>query len=169
MTPLASRPWVAQCRLDTPLGPMTAAATAHGLGGLWFDGQAHHPGPLEAPMRAELAVLRHTAEALGRYFAAPGRAQLDLPPLDLGGTPLQQAVWQALLTIPPGRTRRYGELAAALGRPTAARAIGAAVGRNPISVLVPCHRVVGADGALTGYAGGLERKRQLLGAESSPS
>ena len=169
MTTLASRPWVAQCRLDTPLGPMTAAATARGLGGLWFDGQAHHPGPLTAPAQADLPVLRQTAEALHRYFASPARPLAALPPLDLGGTPLQQAVWQALLAIAPGQTRRYGELAAALGRPAAARAIGAAVGRNPVSVLVPCHRVVGAHGALTGYAGGLERKRHLLGAESTPS
>ena len=169
MTNLASRPWVAQCRLDTPLGPMTAAATAQGLGGLWFDGQAHHPGPLDAPVQADLPVLRHTAQVLNRYFASPARALLALPPLDLGGTPLQRAVWQALLSIAPGQTWRYGELAAALGRPAAARAVGAAVGRNPVSVLVPCHRVVGANGALTGYAGGLGRKRQLLGAESTPS
>lgn len=169
MSTLASRPWAAQCRLTTPLGPMTAATTACGLGGLWFDGQAHHPGPLDAPVQASHPVLRHTAEVLTAYFDSPRRVLPTLPPLDLGGTPLQQAVWQALLAIVPGQTRRYGELAAALGRPGAARAVGAAVGRNPVSVLVPCHRVVGAHGALTGYAGGLERKRRLLGAESTPS
>jgi methylated-DNA-[protein]-cysteine S-methyltransferase len=169
MTTLASRPWVAQCRLTTPLGPMSAAATARGLGGLWFDGQAHHPGPLAAPWQAHHPVLRHTAEVLAAYFECPGQVLAALPPLDLGGTPLQQAVWQALLSIAPGQTKRYGELAAALGRPAAARAVGAAVGRNPVSVLVPCHRVLGANGALTGYAGGLDRKRALLRAESIPS
>ena len=153
----------------SPLGPMTAAATALGLGGLWFDDQAHHPGQLAAPEQPAHPWLRQAGEALARYHAAPAAGGLPLPPLDLGGTPLQQAVWQALLAIAPGQTRRYGELAAALGRPAAARAIGAAVGRNPVSVLVPCHRVVGAHGALTGYAGGLERKRHLLGAESTPS
>jgi methylated-DNA-[protein]-cysteine S-methyltransferase len=168
-TPLSRRPWVAQARLDTPLGPMTAAATALGLGGLWFDGQAHHPGPLDTPLEPQHPVLRQAARALQAYFTAPQQAVGTLPPLDLGGTPLQQAVWLALLAIGPGQTRRYGELAAALGRPGAARAIGAAVGRNPVSVLVPCHRVLGAGGQLTGYAGGLDRKRALLGGESRPS
>lgn len=168
-TPLARRPWVAQARLDTPLGPMTAAATAQGLGGLWFDGQAHHPGPLDAPTLPEHPTLRQAARALQAYFARPQRTPSGLPALDLGGTPLQRAVWQALLAIDPGQTRRYGELAAALGRPGAARAIGAAVGRNPVSVLVPCHRVLGAGGQLTGYAGGLDRKQALLDGESRPS
>jgi methylated-DNA-[protein]-cysteine S-methyltransferase len=168
-TPLARRPWVAQARLDTPLGPMTAAATINGLGGLWFDDQAHHPGPLDAPILPDHPALRQAARALQAYFTAPRRALSGLPPLDLGGTPLQQAVWQALLAIGPGQTQRYGELAAALGRPRAARAIGAAVGRNPVSVLVPCHRVLGASGALTGYAGGLHRKQALLDGESRPS
>lgn len=87
-------------------------------------------------------------------------------PLDLGGTPFQQAVWQQLQRIPAGRTCSYGELAAAIGRPAAVRAVGAAVGRNPVSVLVPCHRVLGHGGALTGYAGGLPRKLALLAAEA---
>ena len=163
------RRWTAQARLDTPLGPMTAAVTAQGLGGLWFDGQAHHPGPIEAPLQPQHPWIRQTAEALAGYWAAPAAPLAALPPLDLGGTAWQRQVWQALLAIPPGATRRYGELATQLGRPAAARAVGAAVGRNPVSVLVPCHRVTGSQGALTGYAGGLPRKQALLDAESRPS
>lgn len=150
---------VAQARLATPLGPMTAAATAQGLAGLWFDGQAHHPGALTVLHEPGQPWLHAAQAALDAYFA--GR-KMALPPLDLHGTPFQRAVWQALLAIAPGRTPSYGALAQALQRPAAVRAVGAAVGRNPVSVLVPCHRVVGANGALTGYAGGLDRKRALL-------
>ena len=88
-------------------------------------------------------------------------------PLDAQGTPFQQAVWRALLAIPSGATTSYGALARALGSPTAVRAVGAAVGRNPLSVVVPCHRVLGADGSLTGYAGGLDRKTALLTLENA--
>ncbi len=153
---------VAQARLATPLGPMTAAATERGLAGLWFDGQAHHPGPIDAPTNPGHPVLRAAQAALDAYFSGRKTA---LPPLDLHGTDFQRAVWRALLAIAPGRTRSYGEVAAAAGRPAAVRAAGAAIGRNPVSVLVPCHRVLGAGGALTGYAGGLERKRALLARE----
>jgi methylated-DNA-[protein]-cysteine S-methyltransferase len=166
---MSIRHWTAQARINTPLGPMTAAVTALGLGGLWFDGQAHHPGPIDAPLQPRHPWILQAEKALTRYWAAPAAPLPDLPPLDLGGTPWQQAVWQALQDIPPGRTRRYGELAAQLGRPSAARAVGAAVGRNPVSVLVPCHRVTGHDGSLTGYAGGLPRKQALLDGESRPS
>jgi methylated-DNA-[protein]-cysteine S-methyltransferase len=109
-------------------------------------------------------VLQATAAWLDRYFQ--GHAPDQLPPLDAHiGTDFQRAVWQALRTIPPGATRSYGELASAIGRPKAQRAVGAAVGRNPWSVLVPCHRVLGQGGALTGYAGGLARKQALLALE----
>lgn len=165
----ASRRWAAQARIDTPLGPMTAAVTDQGLGGLWFDGQAHHPGPIEAPLQPQHPWIRQAEQVLARYWVAPAEPLPSLPPLDLGGTPWQQAVWQALQAIPPGCTRRYGELAEQLGRPSAARAVGAAVGRNPVSVLVPCHRVMGQGGSLTGYAGGLPRKQALLDGESRPS
>jgi len=101
---------------------------------------------------------------LQRYFAGT-LMSFDLP-LDLLGTPFQRSVWQALLRIPAGRTCSYGELAHAIGKPAAARAVGAAVGRNPVSLVVPCHRVLGAGGALTGYAGGVERKRALLELEA---
>ncbi|PZP30394.1 MAG: cysteine methyltransferase [Roseateles depolymerans] len=153
-----------QTRLPTPLGPLTAARSARGLSGLWFDGQKHHPGPLAVPVDGGGdAVFATTARALADYFA--GRAP-HLPPLDPLGTPFQQAVWAELLQLPSGASASYGHLAARLGRAGAARALGAAVGRNPISILIPCHRVVGADGALTGYAGGLARKQALLALES---
>lgn len=151
----------AQARIDTPLGPMTAAASKQGLGGLWFDGQTHHPGVLPLPVEPGQRWLRAAAKALAAYFER-GTWPSDLP-LDLrAGTPFQQAVWRVLLALPPGRTSTYGAIAEQAGRPAAVRAAGAAVGRNPVSVLVPCHRVLGRDGGLTGYAGGLARKRALL-------
>jgi methylated-DNA-[protein]-cysteine S-methyltransferase len=165
-------PIVAQARIDTPLGPLTAARTAGGLAGLWFDAQRHHPGAIDAPLlRADAdAVLAQTAALLADYFAGrPLPTELHGLPLAPQGTDFQQAVWRALRQIPSGQSRSYGELAAALGRNEGARAVGAAVGRNPISVLVPCHRVLGADGSLTGYAGGVERKQALLALERHPS
>ncbi len=154
----------AQARFDTPLGPVLLARTARGLAGLWFDGQRHHPGTLAAPLRVDDPLLRHAAELLQRYFAGEPVA-FDLP-LDLHGTPFQQSVWRALLQIPAGRTSSYGAIARGLGTPQAVRAVGAAIGRNPLSVIVPCHRVLGQDGSLTGYAGGLPRKRSLLALEA---
>lgn len=156
---------VAQCRIATPLGAMTLAATPAGLAGAWFDGQAHHPGPLAAAVDASHPWLQAAAAQLSAYFA-DGLRRFTLP-LDAAGTPFQQAVWRALGAIPAGATTDYGAIAAALGRPQAARAVGAAVGRNPLSIVVPCHRVLGRDGALTGYAGGLPRKRALLALESA--
>ncbi|HWH82591.1 MAG TPA: methylated-DNA--[protein]-cysteine S-methyltransferase [Burkholderiaceae bacterium] len=156
----------AQATVATPLGPLLLARTARGLAGAWFEGQKHHPGALDAPQRPNDALLREAAEQLHAYFA--GDADTFELALDLHGTPFQRAVWQALLAIPGGRTRSYGEVAAALGAASALRAVGAAVGRNPVSVIVPCHRVVGRDGSMTGYAGGIERKRALLALERVP-
>lgn len=167
MSWLQQRPWLAQTRFDTPLGPVTLAATAQGLGGLWFDGQAHHPGALNAPEQAGQRWLTQARDELQAYWHDGHGARFSVP-LDPGGTAFQQAVWQALRNIPAGGTDRYGEIAARLGRPAAARAVGAAVGRNPISIIVPCHRVLGHGGALTGYAGGLDRKRNLLRREGAP-
>ena len=150
----------AQATILTPLGRMLLARTAQGLAGVWFEGQKHHPAPLAAPDRPDDALLRRAAEQLQAYFNGDALA-FDVP-LDLQGTPFQRSVWQALLAIPAGETRSYGALAKALGSATAVRAVGGAVGRNPVSVIVPCHRVVGSDGSLTGYAGGLPRKRSLL-------
>jgi methylated-DNA-[protein]-cysteine S-methyltransferase len=158
-------PYVAQARIDTPLGPMLAVATAGGLAGLWFDGQAHHPGPIDAPTDSAQRWIVAARGALATYFGGqPERAAL--PPLDLRGTPFQLAVWHALQGLKTGQTTHYAQIAQAAGSPAAVRAAGAAIGRNPVSILVPCHRVLGRDGSLTGYAGGLDRKRALLRLES---
>ena len=154
-----------QSRTDTPLGSVWLAASPTGLCGLWFDRQRHLPGQLTGPTAWPEApqhpVLRAAAQQVQQYLQG-ARTHFDLP-LDLArGTAFQQAVWQALLRIPRGQTCSYGALARAIGRPQAVRAVGAAVGRNPLSVVVPCHRVLGQGGALTGYAGGLARKAALL-------
>jgi methylated-DNA-[protein]-cysteine S-methyltransferase len=159
-------PLAAQARIDTPLGPLTAAATDIGLAGLWFDGQAHHPGALDAPVDAAQPHIARAREELERYWRGDAVCFDDLP-LDLHGTPFQRAVWQALRRINRGGTCSYSDVAAAIGAPAAVRAAGAAIGRNPVSVIVPCHRVLGRNGALTGYAGGLERKRSLLQLENA--
>lgn len=154
----------AQARLATPLGEMTAAATPDGLAGLWFDDQAHHPGPLPVPVDAGHRWLQAAEQALTAYFAGDAEP-LNAVPLDLHGTAFQQAVWRALIALPRGATSTYGRIATEAGSPAAVRAAGAAIGRNPVSILVPCHRVLGQDGSLTGYAGGLHRKQALLVAE----
>lgn len=158
-----NKTFAAQCRVSTPLGPMTLAATERGLAGAWFDAQSHHPGELDAPLQPAQRWLRQAAQELGEYFA--GRRPQFSVPLDPQGTPFQQSVWQALQRIARGSSSSYGAIAQQLQRPEAARAVGAAVGRNPVSVFVPCHRVLGRDGSLTGYAGGLPRKQALLALE----
>lgn len=153
-------------RYESPLGTMLLAASDRGLCGVWFEGQRH--GPDARTWREDPAhpVLVATIDQLRAYFAGE-RTSFDLP-LDLqGGTPFQQSVWSALLGIPRGGTTSYAALAREVGKPQAARAIGAAVGRNPVSIVVPCHRVLGTGGALTGYAGGLERKTALLQLEGA--
>ena len=157
---------IAQAQLDSPLGPLLAAVTAKGLAGLWFDGQAHHPGALDAPVDAQQPFIAMAREQLARYWRGDGPARFDLP-LDAQGTPFQKAVWLALLQIPSGKTSSYGEVARRAGTPRAVRAVGAAIGRNPLSIVVPCHRVLGRDGSLTGYAGGLARKQRLLQLEGA--
>lgn len=159
----AEFPLLAQARLSTPLGGMTAARSHAGLAGLWFDAQRHHPGALALPQEDGHALFQALRLWLQDYFA--GYLPAVTLPLAPRGTPFQREVWQHLLVIPAGQPASYGSLAAALGRPQAARAVGAAVGRNPISLLIPCHRVLGADGGLTGYAGGLARKKALLALE----
>jgi methylated-DNA-[protein]-cysteine S-methyltransferase len=156
---------VAQALLPSPLGPLIAAATAQGLAGLWFVDQQHHPGALAAPSVPGQRWIAQLAAELDCYWAyrpsdgLPPRFDVPLDPL---GTPFQRAVWQALLTIPFGATSTYGAIAAQAGSPAAVRAAGAAIGRNPIGIVIPCHRVIGRDGSLTGYAGGLARKQHLL-------
>jgi len=154
----------AQARIDTPLGPLTLAVTAQGLAGAWFDGQSHHPGPIAAPLDERHPQIVRAGQALQAYFN--GRTDTFVLPLDAEGTAFQRAVWQALCEIAPGSTTTYGDIAQRIGKPAAVRAVGAAVGRNPISIIVPCHRVIGRDGSLTGYAGGLPRKQALLAHES---
>ena len=146
--------------LDTPLGPMTAVSQGDALTALTF-GERLPPGcALE-----RTPLIANAAAQLGEYFAGKRQA-FDLP-LQPRGTAFQQTVWQALQQIPYGQTRSYGQIAAALGRPNASRAVGMAVGRNPVSLFVPCHRVLGSQGQLTGYGGGLERKTALLHLEQS--
>jgi methylated-DNA-[protein]-cysteine S-methyltransferase len=156
---------VAQGRIDTPLGALTLAATARGLALAWFDGQAHGTDEVAAPLQPDNEVLRQAKREFDEYFA--GRRHEFSVPLDPAGTDFQQRVWRALLQIPIGRLGTYGDIARELGVPAAARAVGAAIGRNPISIIVPCHRVVGRDGSLTGYAGGLPRKQALLQLEGA--
>ncbi|MEN9418457.1 MAG: hypothetical protein RI988_2077 [Pseudomonadota bacterium] len=152
--------------LDTRLGPVVLAASARGLCGLWFEGQRHQPAPSAWPRDDRHGLLRQAAAQVEAYLAGEARG-FELP-LDLSpGTAFQQAVWQALRAIPHGRTETYAELSQRIGRPTAARAVGAAIGRNPISLVVPCHRVLGARGGLTGYAGGVGRKAELLRLEGA--
>jgi methylated-DNA-[protein]-cysteine S-methyltransferase len=154
-------PTIVKACWQGPLGPMIVAATPRGIAGIWFEGQRHMPDHSAWPLQAGHPLLEKAIEQLADYFAGR-RTNFDLA-LDLqGGTPFQQAVWQALLAIPRGGTTSYGVLSRGIGQPAAVRAVGAAVGRNPISIVVPCHRVLGADGSLTGYAGGLDRKTALL-------
>jgi methylated-DNA-[protein]-cysteine S-methyltransferase len=157
---------IVQARYESPLGPMIVAATARGLAGVWFEGQRHLPDNANWPVQPDHPVLRQAQAQLTEYFAGT-RTRFDLP-LDLqGGTAFQRSVWDALLAIPRGATSSYATLSRQIGQPAAVRAVGAAVGRNPVSIVVPCHRVLGADGSLTGYAGGLDRKSALLRLEGA--
>ena len=152
-------------RFDSRLGPMTIAASETGVCGLWFEGQKHQP------------ILEDRLNSVSDHFLQGAREQVlawlagdlsgfDLP-LDLQtGTDFQQSVWQALLDIPRGQTITYAQLGKRMGKPKASRAVGGAVGRNPLSIIVPCHRVVGSNGEMTGYAGGIDRKRELLSLEA---
>jgi methylated-DNA-[protein]-cysteine S-methyltransferase len=162
-------PHAVQSTMESPWGPIRLCATPSGLAGLWFHNQKHlPPGAVfqEWPVDEGHPVLMDAERQLQAYFAGKLSA-FDLP-LDLSsGTPFQTQVWQCLLTIPAGATRTYGHIALSLGRAAAVRAVGAAVGRNPVSIIVPCHRVLGANGALTGYAGGLDRKTALLQLEAA--
>lgn len=147
----------------SPLGEILLLATPAGLKGVYFHGQRYFP---EADPAWEWndAPLAATRLALDAYFS--GRPLPTLPQLDLSGSAFQQRVWNELLRIPVGETASYGEIARRIGAPAAVRAVGAAIGRNPVSILIPCHRVVGTNGNLTGYAGGLERKSWLLEKEA---
>jgi methylated-DNA-[protein]-cysteine S-methyltransferase len=151
-------------QFESPLGEMLVTATREGVTGVYFVGQKYDPGiGTDWTQNADLAFLAVARRQLDEYFRG-ARSRFDVP-LAPRGTPFQLRVWRALMEIPFGETRTYGAIAGHLGAPSSSRAVGAAVGRNPISVMVPCHRVVGATGSLTGYAGGLDRKRALLALE----
>jgi methylated-DNA-[protein]-cysteine S-methyltransferase len=148
--------------LDSPVGELILVATDLGLRAvLWpNDGPARVKLPTSIKDASGNTILRRCVAQLQQYFAGE-RTAFDLP-LDLHGTVFQQLAWLSLASIPYGQTATYGEQAERIGRPKAVRAIGAANGRNPVSIILPCHRVVGADGSLTGFAGGLDTKRRLL-------
>jgi methylated-DNA-[protein]-cysteine S-methyltransferase len=150
--------------MPSPVGALQLVASDRGLAAILWEKDAParvRLGPLQADERHP--VLCETERQLGEYFA--GRLERFSLPLDFAGTEFQKQVWQALLTIPFGETRSYAEIARQIGRPKAVRAVGAANGKNPISIIAPCHRVIGANGKLTGFAGGLEIKASLLGLE----
>ncbi len=148
------------CIHDSPVGPLTLHSNGAALTGVEFDEPRY---PLAASPRGEDRVLALARRELDRYFA--GKLRAFSVPTAGDGTEFQRAVWAALSKIPYGATRTYAQQAAAIGRPKAVRAVGAANGRNPISIIVPCHRVIGADGGLTGFGGGLPRKQALLDLE----
>jgi len=153
--------------LPSPIGPLTLVAEAGQLTALYLDAQRHRPGEesLGEPGDPGAAPFAAAARQLADYFA--GRlTEFDLP-LAPAGTDFQRGVWAALRTIPYGQTWSYAQLAEKIGRASAVRAVGLANGKNPISVVIPCHRVIGSDGSLTGYGGGLDRKRFLLDLESA--
>jgi methylated-DNA-[protein]-cysteine S-methyltransferase len=150
--------------MESPLGTLQLTAEDGALTGVHFPGQKHdRPRASDWERADDEPVLAQARGELGEYFAGR-RTRFDLR-LAPHGTPFQQAVWQALLAVPFGTTSTYGAIAEAIHKPSAARAVGAAVGANPIGIVVPCHRIVGRDGTLTGYAGGLDRKAKLLALE----
>ncbi|MEU7057803.1 methylated-DNA--[protein]-cysteine S-methyltransferase [Streptomyces sp. NPDC046197] len=146
--------------IDSPHGPLTLVADDGVLCGLYMTDQRHRPPQQSFGERADAASFKAAQEQLESYFA--GELTEFTLELRLNGTSFQRTVWEQLRRIPFGETRSYGDLAHALGNPGASRAVGLANGRNPIGIIVPCHRVIGASGSLTGYGGGLTRKRRLL-------
>jgi methylated-DNA-[protein]-cysteine S-methyltransferase len=146
---------------ESPLGPLTLSGEAGVLRGMWFPGRS---AALDEARRDPALFADATAQ-LEQYFRGE-RTRFELV-LELTGTPFQRRVWEALREIPYGATVSYGELAETIGRADRVRAVGAAVGRTPVPIIVPCHRVIGADGSLTGYGGGLQRKRALLDLETA--
>ncbi|WP_128434193.1 methylated-DNA--[protein]-cysteine S-methyltransferase [Streptomyces cyaneus] len=150
--------------IDSPYGPLTLVAEGGVLSGLYMTGQRHRP-PEETFGEPDERPFGPVVDQLEAYFA--GELKEFTLELRLNGTAFQRQVWDQLRHIPYGETRSYGELADALGNPAASRAVGLANGKNPIGIIVPCHRVVGANGSLTGYGGGLDRKQRLLDFESA--
>lgn len=158
-------------RYTSPLGSITLAGNGESLTGLWFDGQKYFPHkPISESIETELPIFTQTCNWLDIYFS--GRIPDFIPPISLNTTPFRKAVYDILLTIPYGQTMTYGEIANIIAKQKgiermSAQAVGGAVGHNPVSIIIPCHRVVGADGSLTGYAGGLDRKIELMKLEKA--
>jgi len=151
-------------QIDSPIGRLTVAAGPEALHAIEFASN-RHPQDRAGWIGAETSLLAQAALQLREYFEG-GRRSFELP-LAPQGTDFQRAAWQALAEIPYGETRSYAQQAAALGKPSATRAVGAANGRNPLPIVLPCHRVIGANGALTGFGGGIEVKRWLLAHEAA--
>jgi methylated-DNA-[protein]-cysteine S-methyltransferase len=153
------------CAIKSPIGELRLAADDTALTGLYFAGCKHIPATRKQwTLDARHPVLLEAAKQLGEYFAGK-RATFSLP-LRLVGTDFQERVWNEIALIPHGETVSYSELAKRAGKPLAIRAAGTSTGRNPISIIIPCHRVMGKNGGLHGFAGGLDRKRRLLGIEN---
>jgi len=153
-------------RMASPVGVLTLAATDEGLAAILWENDRHGRVPLNLVAEdARHPVLLEAERQLNEYFGG-SRTAFDLP-LDASGTPFQRRVWDALMSIPFGETRSYAEIARQIGSPSAVRAVGAANGRNPVSIVTPCHRVIASSGALTGFAGGLDVKARLLRLEAS--
>jgi len=153
--------------VGSPLGQILIAATDDGIKGLWFENQLHYPDIIGWQAVRSHKWLDQCANEIQCYFEGTLRefkSPLSIP----WGTEFQQSVWRELQLIPFGQTTSYGELATRINNPQAVRAVGAAIGKNPWSIIVPCHRIIGANGSLTGYAGGLERKTSLLRLEKAP-
>jgi methylated-DNA-[protein]-cysteine S-methyltransferase len=149
----------------SPIGELTLTSDGEALTGVFMETRRHSPEIMpDWGRRDDAAILRAAREQLAAYFAGRLR-DFDIP-LRMTGTPFQKTVWNELKNIPYGMTINYGELAQRIGNPKASRAVGLANGRNPVSIIVPCHRVIGANGSLTGYGGGIERKRSLLALEA---
>lgn len=162
MTTLTAVPARTHVTIDSPVGPLTLVAAGASLTALYMADQRHAPGPaaLGLPGDPSAEPFAAAAAQLAAYFAG-ALTEFDLP-LEPAGTAFQRQVWAALREIPYAQTESYGQLAGRIGRPASSRAVGLANGRNPIGIIIPCHRVIGSDGSLTGYGGGLDRKRFLL-------
>lgn len=158
---------IATCLWSSPIGTLLLAGHERALCGIWFEDQRGIPlWALSAPSATQHPVLDKTIDQLEAYFS--GRRRTFDIPLDTSlGTPFQQTVWQALQKLPFGQTTSYIDIARSIERPKAVRAVGGAVGKNPIGIIIPCHRVLGRDGSMTGYTGGLDRKVALLKLETA--
>ncbi len=158
---MSTRVWT---EMQSPVGPLTLVAEDGALAAIDFGPAAVASSTAGAPRDDADAALAEARRQLESYFA--GKRRTFSLPLSPRGTPFQRRVWTALEAIPYGETASYGEIAAAIGAPGSARAVGAANGANPLPIVIPCHRVIGADGSLTGYGGGMERKKRLLALEA---